>query len=690
MLGVLTLLGQIILVAMAVVLADVFQSNIEFIPKAIISLPEVDYTASDFRIVLIYFMLTHTVVLAASQMIYGRWSPDNPGRTANELYSLAAAFSLSALLVFTTTSAAFDPNFIVGIAVFSALIFLLVGIVCAIYQTTHIFAYLAALLRSILRKVFTISGLVILIFALSPGILAKLFVSNRDVANAITQVRIYFSAGDEAQYGLVNPLNGLTLAQPMLVKESPGDPTRIYILERAGRLISVDYPGGDNYKVELDISSKVGPAEIENGALGFAFAPGNNHVQQVYLYYTMVSGDSQINRLSRFELGKESLEAASDSELPLISLPRENSGFHNGGAVEFGPDGYLYLAVGEGVHPKGISSQGETLRSGILRIDVNCLPPQASMPIARQPTGRQSGNYCIPADNPFVADNTVMPEYWALGLRNPFRMSFDSVTGQLWAGDVGSTKWEEVNQIKKGGNYQFPWIEGNEETGIPRPATVTGKELGPVYTYVHTAYDRAVIGGGVYRGKRFPELAGKYLFADNYSSKIFSMTLSDPKPMVEHIATADQFAQRGTSSINFLSGGDILVTTLGRTAVASGEVLRLQLADAGPGGTDKVKVAVGDSVATYSTEELRGIYVANCARCHGMEGRGDGPDAPALKVPVPDFTDSEFISSRTDEQFATVIREGGYATGMSPMMPSWGHLLDEEEISGIVSWIRSL
>jgi glucose/arabinose dehydrogenase len=687
--GVLIILWQLMLIAIAVILADIFQSSVDFIPKAIISLPEVDYTVNDFRVVLSYFMFTHALVLATSQIIYGRWMPDSPGRTANELYSLAAAFSLSALLIFTTTSVAFDPNFIVGIAIFSALLFLSTGLIYTAYRRAGAVAYSAALIRSILRKAFTLPGIIIIVFALSPGILAKLFVSNRDVANVITQVRIYFAGSGDTSYEFVNALQGRTFSQPILIKESPFEPARIYILEREGRLVSVNYPTGDNYKIELDINNKVGPAEVENGALGFTFPPGNAPLRHVYLYYTQVSTDGQVNRLSRFDLDAETLEAVSDSELPLISLAREDSGFHNGGSVEFGPDGYLYLALGEGVHPKGVSSQRETLRGGILRIDVNCSGADTSLPIQKQPAGGKTANYCIPHDNPFIDSEAVMPEYWALGLRNPYRVSFDTLTGKLWAGDVGSTKWEEINIIEKGGNYQYPWVEGDEATGLPKPTPVIGKILGPVYTYVHTAYDRAVIGGSVYRGSKFPELTGRYLFADNYSSKFFSMTLDSAKPEVEHIATADQFAQRGTSSITILSNDDILLTTLGRSAVPSGEVLRLQSGDDTPEHEADLEDQ-NKNGSSYSKKEIYGIYVANCARCHGVEGSGNGPDALALKVDLPNLASEDFQASRTDDQLAVVIRDGGYATGMSPLMPPWGHILNEEEIAGLIDWIRAL
>jgi hypothetical protein len=162
-----------------------------------------------------------------------------------------------------------------------------------------------------------------------------------------------------------------------------------------------------------------------------------------------------------------------------------------------------------------------------------------------------------------VGTAELLEEYWAIGLRNPFRIKFDPSTGKLWARDVGSTKWEEVNLIEPGVDYQYPYIEGREATRYARPSTLKLKERGPLFTYIHTAYDRAVTGGIVYQGNEFPDLRGKYLFADNYSSKLFSMRGNGQvAESVEHIATADQYAQRGTSSVSQLAGGEVLLTTL--------------------------------------------------------------------------------------------------------------------------------
>ena len=294
----------------------------------------------------------------------------------------------------------------------------------------------------------------------------------------------------------------------------------------------------------------------------------------------MFRNNTQVNRVSRFNLDVSPVEAASQSELPLMVLKRHASGFHNGGSIEFGPDGFLYIALGEGIRTKTYVSQAETLRQGVLRIDVDQIGGEKSHPISRQPGNGETLNYFIPNDNPFLEMEGILEEYWAIGLRNPFRISFDQKTHMLWLGDVGTTKWEEVNVIKRGGHYQYPFIEGYEATDTKRPDHVLGKEYSPLYTYVHTAYDRAVIGGIVYRGHQLPQLQDQYIFGDNYSSKLFAMPAEDRRVEdVTLLAKADQFAQRGISSITQASNGDILVTTLGRSKLPTGQEFCVWLKD---------------------------------------------------------------------------------------------------------------
>jgi cytochrome c553 len=318
-----------------------------------------------------------------------------------------------------------------------------------------------------------------------------------------------------------------------------------------------------------------------------------------------------------------------------------------------------------------------------LRIDIDCKPD--NLLITGKLAEGHRENYCIPKDNPFVGNEKVLPEYWALGLRNPYRIAFDH-KGELWVGDVGSTVWEEVNKVVKGGNYQFPYIEGYETTGKKKADYMVGVEYAPIYTYVHTAYDRSVIGGFVYQGNEFPELQNQYVFADNYSSIVF--TIKTDKDRVEEastIARASQFAQRGVSSIVQLKNGDVLLTTLGRSTVASGEILKL--VDKQEGNL-KPKRELKQEV--ISTDEAKTIFAANCARCHGADGKGDGLDVEALGVSIADFSSGTYLSKKSDQFLYDVIEKGGVGVKLSPMMPPWKEILNKAEIDALVLEIKTM
>ena len=388
-------------------------------------------------------------------------------------------------------------------------------------------------------------------------------------------------------------------------------------------MYKINQAEGSKPELVLDIRDSLGEVEVENGAVGLAFHPkfgatvaGNHYI---YLYYTDTRpSKSQLNKLSRFDIGLTDMNAVFASEMTILELERTDDGFHNGGGVEFGPDGYLYIGLGEGVHPKNVKNYDEVLRSGVLRIDIDMNTETSSAPNIAFKHGRAQ-NYLVPNDNPFVNNPNVMDEYWALGLRNPFRFSFDSGTGQLWLGDVGSTIWEEVNLIEKGKHYQFPVIEGREPTGKKEKQIADVPMQGPVYTYEHNAYDRAVIGGVVNRGNKYPEISERYIFADNYSAKLFAMDIDvEQIEEVELIARANQYAQRGISSVTQIRSGEILVTTLGAASEASGEVLELVKS----GDADVVVEMKEDTTPQgYDEKITASLFAVNCGRCHGETRR---------------------------------------------------------------------
>jgi glucose/arabinose dehydrogenase/mono/diheme cytochrome c family protein len=682
---------ELTIVAVALVAADRVQESFEVIPRWLVRLPEVDYSRDDFWTVAEYFLVVHAAVFVCAQWILGPWHLSDSRRSVDELFALAVGFALSALLVFLTSMVAFDPQFIVGIPLFAAILVLAVHLVAGIskWGLGHT---ISAFAGALLRRIFSVPGVLIIAFALSPGVLAKLFVSDRDIANLVTRIRITLTGTGAKAWTVTSAFPGRTFRQPILVQFPPHRKDQIYVLERAGRLLRLPWGASGQPELVLDISDRVGDVEIENGALGFDFHPefGNPESPNrgfVYLYYTDVHGEQQVNRLSRFDLGGPDPHARAQSETPLIVWYRNNSGFHNGGAVEFGPDGFLYVGIGEMTDRDNRQSITKAITAGILRLDVDKLGKNVSHPIPRQPKKGETSGYFIPNDNPFVGHPDALEEFWAIGLRNPFRLSFDSKTGRLWAGDVGSTVWEEVDVIHGGGNYQFPYVEGRKETGETRPAKPVGEETGPVYTYQHNAFDRVVIGGIVYRGSRYPELEGKYIFGDNYSGKLFALPATgESVEKVEQLGQANQYAQRGITSFTESPDGEILITILGSATKPTGEVLKL--VRRGGGESRQADRAPGDA-EPVSLEASRQLFRTNCSRCHGPEGHGDGPDTPQLNVPMPDFSRKDFQASRSDEQLRGVIANGGSAYGLSTMMPPWGHSLTDAELDAMVRLVRS-
>ncbi len=692
---VISLIAELLIITAALFIADYWQAHANVIPRSLIHLPQVDYTQAEFWQILKIFLGLHLIAILLMQLKAGAWTMSNAKRSTNELFLLVATYSISALTIFLATTINFDPDLMAGIGISTVGLILLTHITAALINGTRFPALFTALFSALFKRLFSVIGLLVLVLAITPAIMAYFFTSNRDFANVVTQMRInisgFFSA--ELNYSLVSATGDYRFHQPMLARMAPNDNSTLYVLERSGRILKLPYPYSASTppEVVMNLQDKVGYVEVENGALGFTFHPefgktDSSNSGFLYIYYTDVRDDKQVNRVSRFNLHAGSTTDIIQSETPLLTLNRESSGFHNGGSVEFGPDGFLYIALGEGIHLKE-RSQAKTLRQGIIRVDVDMQGGEISHPIRKNPINGKSENYYIPNDNPFVGRNDIREEYWAIGLRNPFRISFDQETNELWVGDVGSTKWEEVNRIEKGGNYQFPYAEGYEQAWASKPDPLIGNESEPVYTYLHTAYDRAVIGGIVYRNGKFTKLSGQYVFADNYSSKIFAMPTDQTRiETVQEIARASQYAQRGVSSVSQLPNGDVLVTTLGRASAPTGEVLKLS-----DGDIVQTTVPTETSVPIIvSKQEAKSLYVTNCARCHGEQGKGEGPDSSLLGVNLPDFSSSTFHSTRTNSAISQVIRDGGNEVGLSPLMPPWKEILEEEEIEALTQHIRSL
>ena len=284
--------------------------------------------------------------------------------------------------------------------------------------------------------------------------------------------------------------------------------SRLFIVEQVGRIQVLDANQEITSSPLLNIQSKVRFGG-ERGLLGLTFHPNFNDNGYFYVNYTNTSGHTNI---SRFKLESGATTADATSELVLLSVnqPYPN---HNGGCLKFGPDGYLYIALGDGglfADPMNAAQNNASFLGKILRIDVDNGTP-----------------YSIPPDNPFVNDASVRPEIWASGLRNPWKFSFDRVTEDLWIGDVGQNDFEEINYVPANlaSGLDFGWrcYEANSAFNLMGCSTENTFYF-PTHEYrTIQSIGESVTGGYVYRGTQNPSLVGHYLYGDFVSGRIWSL-----------------------------------------------------------------------------------------------------------------------------------------------------------------------
>ena len=279
------------------------------------------------------------------------------------------------------------------------------------------------------------------------------------------------------------------------------------VVERAGIVLCLPAPQSQCAAQEssqlLDLTDQTDLSTPESGMLSAALDPDFDHFPFLYVYYT-VQSDPRKTRLSRFPVANGRVDRA--GELVILELPMPN-GFHFGGAVRFGPDGMLYLGLGENQFREDAQSL-ESLRGKIIRIDVR--------------GASEERPYRAPADNPFQGTAAARPEIWAYGLRNPWRMSFDAA-GLLWVGDVGEAGAEEVSIAAPGANLGWPLLEGNFCRGGERQCAALRDYAPPLATY-RREDGCAIIWGGQYRGAAAPQLAGAYLFGDHCSGRVWALS----------------------------------------------------------------------------------------------------------------------------------------------------------------------
>lgn len=308
---------------------------------------------------------------------------------------------------------------------------------------------------------------------------------------------------DPAKVQLIEVVGGFQ--RPVYVTGAGDGSGRLFIVEQYGRIFI--YQNGSLLPTPfLNVSNLISTRGNEQGLLGLAFHPDYKTNGTFFINYTDVRGNTAVVRYTVSPTDPNVADPASASIILQVPQPYAN---HNGGDLQFGPDGYLYIGMGDGGSggdPQGNAQNPKQLLGKMLRIDVN-----------------SGDTYSIPADNPFVNDSNYAPEIWALGLRNPWRFSFDRATGDLYIADVGQNTWEEVNfqpaSSKGGENYGWNIMEGTHPfSGAAAPEGL----VMPFFDYSHQQGGCSVTGGYVYRGQAAPELQGVYLFGDYCSGFLWA------------------------------------------------------------------------------------------------------------------------------------------------------------------------
>ena len=314
----------------------------------------------------------------------------------------------------------------------------------------------------------------------------------------------------------------LTFRRPIYLAHAGDGSNRLFVLEQQGRVrVFENRRDVESAAVFLDLRDQVRMRHNEEGLLALAFHPEYRKNGRLFVHYS--ASEPRRGVLSEFRVDPENPDRADPASERVILEVEQPWGNHNGSTVLFGPDGYLYVSLGDGGaanDPLGSGQDLATLLGTILRIDVD-----------RQDPGL---GYAIPADNPFVERRGARGEIWAYGLRNIWRMSFDRKTGDLWGGDVGQNAWEEIDLLVKGGNYGWNIREGAHPF---RPGEAEDPMIDPVVEYPQRQGRQivglSVTGGYVYRGREIPALYGAYVYGDYVTGRIWALRY-DQGRLTEH------------------------------------------------------------------------------------------------------------------------------------------------------------
>ena len=311
------------------------------------------------------------------------------------------------------------------------------------------------------------------------------------------------------------------LSQPLSIAHA-GD-ARLFVVEKAGRIRIVRPDGTVDPVPYLDITGRVDDSGGEMGLLGLAFHPHYGSNGYFYVNYTTTADGPRRTHISRFAVSADPdvADPLSEDVLLTVDQPATN---HNAGDIHFGPDGFLYIPLGDG-GSSGTAQDMGTVLGKILRLDVD----MSSGGVA-ECYGSGSGHYTVPAGNPFAdGPSGGCDEIWAAGLRNPWRLSFDRDTGDLYLGDVGQSRWEEIDLQPAGSgggeNYGWPCYEGSHEYSLAGCGPSSSYTF-PIFEYSHSD-GCSVTGGHVYRGSAYPPMVGRYLLADYCSGHLWDLARTE-------------------------------------------------------------------------------------------------------------------------------------------------------------------
>ncbi len=342
----------------------------------------------------------------------------------------------------------------------------------------------------------------------------------------------------------------------VFVTAPPGDPSRLLVVERGGRIL-LRKNGVRQDSAFLNLTALTNPATGEYGVYSLAFHPNYASNHRLFVYYADLNGNSQ---LSEYQADASFDHALPASGTPILNQVQDSNSVLYGGLVTFGPDGKLYLGLGDGSPTDSVlptAQDSGSLLGKILRLDVDGSPP-----------------YAVPPDNPYVSRPGWRPEIWQLGVRNPWRWSFDRGNGDLWIGDVGEDLWEEIDYrpapVVGGNNFGWPFMEASH-CFSPAVGCPTAGLVMPVLEYHHDPAC-AVTGGYVYRGRKYPDLRGTYFYGDYCTGFVRSVRLAGGAVIPAYTPLSPPLTNDNVVSFGQDADGEVYAV------MASGRVYRIALA----------------------------------------------------------------------------------------------------------------